>query len=70
MSRRVGLVGCVKEKRDGAATDQDLYTSPLFIGKRRYITFKTEATNLFHFNTSRHERASVIVTCNKPSAAG
>ena len=37
MSRRVGLVGCVKEKRAGAATAQDLYTSPLFIGRRRYV---------------------------------
>jgi hypothetical protein len=37
MSKRVGLVGCVKEKRAGTAAAEDLYMSPLFVGRRRYV---------------------------------
>jgi hypothetical protein len=37
MSSRIGLVGCVKEKRDRAAPAADLYTSTLFVGRRRYV---------------------------------
>lgn len=37
MGRRIGLVGCVKQKRAGSAAAQDLYTSPLFVGRRRYV---------------------------------
>ena len=36
-AHRVGLVGCVKGKLDYAAPAQDLYTSPLFRGRRRYV---------------------------------
>ncbi len=35
--RRVGLVGCVKGKLDHAAPAQNLYTSPLFGKRRRYV---------------------------------
>ena len=35
-TRRVGLVGCVKEKRSSAAQAKDLYTSTLFQGRRRF----------------------------------
>lgn len=38
MSRRVGLVGCVKEKASFAQPARDLYTSTLFRGRRRYVT--------------------------------
>ena len=37
MSKRVGLVGCVKQKRFGSSRAEDLYTSPLFLGRRRYV---------------------------------
>jgi hypothetical protein len=34
---RVGLVGCVKEKLEYAAPAKELYTSPLFVGRRRWV---------------------------------
>jgi hypothetical protein len=34
---RVGLVGCVKTKRQEAAPAQDLYVSPLFRSRRSYV---------------------------------
>ena len=37
VSNRIGLVGCVKEKRASPAAAKDLYTSPLFIGRRRAV---------------------------------
>jgi hypothetical protein len=37
VSRRIGLVGCVKTKLDRAAPARDLYTSPLFRGRRAYV---------------------------------
>src|SRR5688572_18880765 len=37
MSRRIGLVGCVKEKRRSPAPAKDLYTSPLFLGRRNAV---------------------------------
>jgi hypothetical protein len=33
----IGLVGCVKTKRDHAAPARDLYISPLFRGRRAYV---------------------------------
>lgn len=35
--RRIGLVGCVKEKATRPAKAQDLYTSTLFRGRRRFV---------------------------------
>lgn len=35
--RRIGLVGCVKSKLDNPAPARDLYKSPLFVGRRRYV---------------------------------
>lgn len=37
MPQRIGLVGCVKEKRRTAAAARELYTSPLFAGRRRAV---------------------------------
>ena len=37
MSRRIGLVGCVKKKLDVDAPAKDLYISTLFRGRRRYV---------------------------------
>jgi hypothetical protein len=34
---RIGLVGCVKQKLPVAAPARDLYVSPLFRGRRRYV---------------------------------
>lgn len=34
---RIGLVGCVSQKRAAAAPAQDLYTSTLFVGRRRFV---------------------------------
>jgi hypothetical protein len=34
---RIGLVGCVKTKRSFASPGKDLYASPLFRGRRRYV---------------------------------
>jgi hypothetical protein len=34
---RVGLVGCVKQKAASALAAEDLYTSPLFRGRRAYV---------------------------------
>ena len=34
---RIGLVGCVKSKLDRSAPARDLYTSPLFQGRRRFV---------------------------------
>ena len=34
---RVGLVGCVKTKQRGTHTARELYTSPLFVGRRSYV---------------------------------
>jgi len=36
-SKRIGLVGCVKRKRTTSAPARDLYTSPLFKGRRRHV---------------------------------
>jgi hypothetical protein len=35
--RRIGLVGCVKEKAGTERAAKDLYTSTLFAGRRRYV---------------------------------
>jgi hypothetical protein len=35
--RRIGLIGCVKQKANGPKAAKDLYTSTLFIGRRRYV---------------------------------
>lgn len=35
--RRIGLVGCVKQKRTEPSPAEDLYTSPLFRGRRAYV---------------------------------
>ncbi|MGB8385677.1 MAG: DUF6884 domain-containing protein [Dermatophilaceae bacterium] len=35
--RRVGLVGCVKQKTASPRSARDLYTSALFLGRRRYV---------------------------------
>ncbi|NNN07920.1 MAG: hypothetical protein HKL85_01850 [Acidimicrobiaceae bacterium] len=35
--RRIGLVGCVKTKSTFARPAQDLYLSPLFVGRRRFV---------------------------------
>ncbi len=37
MSRRIGLVGCVKKKKGLAAPARDLYISTLFRGRRSYV---------------------------------
>jgi hypothetical protein len=37
MTVRVGLVGCVKQKVDHPAPARELYVSPLFRGRRRYV---------------------------------
>lgn len=34
---KIGLVGCVKSKLPRSAAARDLYTSPLFKGRRRYV---------------------------------
>gem|GEM_PF-2798363 len=34
---RVGLVGCVKTKQPAPARAAELYTSPLFVGRRRWV---------------------------------
>jgi hypothetical protein len=34
---RVGLVGCVKSKKDRPTAARDLYKSPLFAGRRRWV---------------------------------
>jgi hypothetical protein len=34
---RIGLVGCVKMKRNHPTPGGDLYTSPLFVGRRRWV---------------------------------
>lgn len=34
---RIGLVGCVKSKLDKPSKARDLYTSPLFRGRRRHV---------------------------------
>lgn len=39
---RLGLVGCVKTKRDRPAPARELYGSPLFQGRRRYIESSCE----------------------------
>lgn len=36
-ARRVGLVGCVKQKAASRRQARDLYTSALFAGRRRYV---------------------------------
>lgn len=36
-SRRIGLIGCVKTKRNVAAPARDLYTSALFRGRRAFV---------------------------------
>lgn len=37
MTERIGLVGCVKTKLDHAAPARELYSSPLFRGRRAYV---------------------------------
>jgi len=40
--QRVGLVGCVKSKRSGPTAAADLYTSTLFVGRRRWVEASCE----------------------------
>jgi hypothetical protein len=35
--RRIGLVGCVRTKAADPAPAGDLYVSPLFVGRRKYV---------------------------------
>jgi len=35
--RRIGLVGCVRTKSELPRPAQDLYLSPLFLGRRRFV---------------------------------
>ena len=37
MERRIGFVGCVKEKADHLLPAQDLYLSSLFLGRRNFV---------------------------------
>jgi hypothetical protein len=37
--RRLGPIGCVKEKRSQPSKARDLYVSTLFVGRRRYVEF-------------------------------
>ena len=37
MSKRVIILGCVKTKQRGKWPAKDLYTSPLFVGRRRFV---------------------------------
>lgn len=37
MPRRIGLVGCVKQKRSVPSPARDLYVSNLFLGRRAYV---------------------------------
>jgi hypothetical protein len=37
VERRIGLVGCVKAKADSPRHAKDLYLSPLFRGRRRFV---------------------------------
>jgi hypothetical protein len=37
--RRLGLIGCVKEKRSQPSKARDLYVSTLFVGRRRHVEF-------------------------------
>jgi hypothetical protein len=37
LAMRIGLVGCVKSKQAHAARAKDLYTSPLFRGRRSFV---------------------------------
>jgi hypothetical protein len=39
---RIGLVGCVKRKGTDPAPAKDLYRSPLFVGRRRYVEHTCE----------------------------
>ena len=36
--RRIGLIGCVSQKRAVRSRAEDLYTSTLFQGRRRFVT--------------------------------
>ena len=35
--RRIGLVGCVKQKAEAPAPAKELYQSTLFLGRRRFV---------------------------------
>lgn len=48
--RRIGLVGCVKEKAGWAMPAQDLYTSSLFAGRRRYVEASSTNGGFFRQN--------------------
>ncbi|MFM8577588.1 MAG: DUF6884 domain-containing protein [Planctomycetaceae bacterium] len=41
--RRIGLVGCVKEKAPVRSTAADLYRSTLFAGRRRFVEGSCDA---------------------------
>jgi hypothetical protein len=43
MATRVALVSCVKSKRESESRARDLYTSPLFVGMRRYAEQHADA---------------------------
>lgn len=43
MATRVALVSCVKSKRKFKSPARDLYTSPLFVGMRRYAERHADA---------------------------
>jgi hypothetical protein len=40
--RRIGLVGCVKEKATGPRKARDLYVSTLFKGRRAYVEYSCD----------------------------
>jgi hypothetical protein len=37
LTRRIGLVGCVSQKRSVTTRAEDLYVSTLFVGRRRFV---------------------------------
>lgn len=60
VAARVGLVGCVKQKLASSSAAADLYTSPLFRGRRRWVE---ETCDRWYILSAKHgvlEPATVV----------
>ncbi len=50
-TERIGLVGCVKQKQTGRALARELYTSPLFRGRRGFVE---DSSGRWYILSARH----------------
>lgn len=68
--RRIGLVGCVKEKTNTPQPAAKLYTSPLFRGRVRYVERSCDSWSVLSALHGLVEPATVLDPATTRSNAG